>query len=343
LLVLLKKIQAVKLFFLISPFTISSSMTAPTTLILLRGGVAAKSRGQGMMTRFLSTTWSKNHKNHRSLPPPPPPLLVVPPPLVLIPAAALILTLLTTPASGSLSQEHDHDKEKGYNTLDTRAWTRRMRRLFSLDALLLALREDDSNPYSTRPTLTQCDLAHAQEQQPQQPPQKQPQPNIPFIMKTRATIRIEESSTRGEAMESRYDIDWNTPPLGEGAFGTVHLATERGTGEKVAVKKISKQFTTHDCFQREMDALLQIRDAGGHPNICALREYFDFVKEQCYALILDFIGGGEMFDHLVDNGAYSEADAARLIREVASAVAFLHGIDVVHADLKPEVSGWMDG
>ena len=49
-----------------------------------------------------------------------------------------------------------------------------------------------------------------------------------------------------------------------------------------------------------------------------------------------------MFDHLVDNGAYSEADAARLIREVASAVAFLHGIDVVHADLKPEVSGWMD-
>lgn len=32
----------------------------------------------------------------------------------------------------------------------------------------------------------------------------------------------------------------------------------------------------------------------------------------------------------------SEADAARLVREVASALAFLHGIVVVHADLKPE-------
>lgn len=40
-----------------------------------------------------------------------------------------------------------------------------------------------------------------------------------------------------------------------------------------------------------------------------------------------------MFDHLVSQGAYSEADAARLMREVASALAFLHGLDTVHADL----------
>ena len=40
--------------------------------------------------------------------------------------------------------------------------------------------------------------------------------------------------------------------------------------------------------------------------------------------------------HLVFSGAYSEADAARLMREVASALAFLHGIGCVHGDLKPE-------
>lgn len=34
--------------------------------------------------------------------------------------------------------------------------------------------------------------------------------------------------------------------------------------------------------------------------------------------------------------AYSEADAARLIREVASALSFLHGCNIVHCDLKPE-------
>lgn len=43
-----------------------------------------------------------------------------------------------------------------------------------------------------------------------------------------------------------------------------------------------------------------------------------------------------MFEHLINYGAYSEADAARLMYEIASALAFLHGIGVVHADLKPE-------
>eukprot|EP00804_Cyclotella_cryptica_P005112 CCRYP_011544-RA/>CCRYP_011544-RA protein AED:0.07 eAED:0.07 QI:492/0.66/0.75/1/1/1/4/67/746 len=55
-----------------------------------------------------------------------------------------------------------------------------------------------------------------------------------------------------------------------------------------------------------------------------------------YYLILDLIEGGEMFDHLVNHGAYSEADAARLVREVASALDFLHGIGIVHNDVKPE-------
>lgn len=35
-------------------------------------------------------------------------------------------------------------------------------------------------------------------------------------------------------------------------------------------------------------------------------------------------------------GPYSEADSARLMHEVASALAFMHGVGVIHADLKPE-------
>ena len=102
----------------------------------------------------------------------------------------------------------------------------------------------------------------------------------------------------------------------------------------VAVKQISKKYTDDSAFEREMDAFLHIRKKGGHPNICGLRENFE--EGGYYYLILDLIQGGEMFDHLVKDGAYSEADAARLVREVGSALSFLHGVGIVHSDLKPE-------
>jgi len=51
---------------------------------------------------------------------------------------------------------------------------------------------------------------------------------------------------------------------------------------------------------------------------------------------MDLITGGELFDHLSNDGAYSEADAARLIFEISSALAFMHGVGVIHCDIKPE-------
>jgi len=144
---------------------------------------------------------------------------------------------------------------------------------------------------------------------------------------------IQQSSTNA-TLASKYHVDLQAPPLGEGAFGTVHLGRHRTSGEWVAVKRIPKKFTSSLSFQREMEALLHIRQHGGHPRICGLRENFD--EGGYFYLVLDLIKGGELFDHLCRQGPYSEADAARLIREVASALAWCHGIGLVHGDLKPE-------
>ncbi|KAL9187781.1 hypothetical protein ACHAXT_006159 [Thalassiosira profunda] len=130
-----------------------------------------------------------------------------------------------------------------------------------------------------------------------------------------------------------YEVDFDNP-LGSGSYGDVYLCRERASGEACALKKIPKEFTEDDEFQREMNALLHIRAHGGHPNICMLRENFD--EEDDYLLVLDLVDGGEMFEHLIKHGAYSEADASRLLRQVASALDFIHGIGLVHADMKPE-------
>jgi Protein kinase domain len=140
--------------------------------------------------------------------------------------------------------------------------------------------------------------------------------------------RLEQTSARGETLESKYVVNWKEP-LGRGAFGAVYVATNRKTQEKVAVKKISQRYTDSEAFQREADALLHIRACGGHPNICGLRENYNPKGDGHFYLVLDLVSGGEMFDNLCNQGAYSEADAAHMVRDIASALAFMHGIGIV--------------
>jgi calcium/calmodulin-dependent protein kinase I len=51
---------------------------------------------------------------------------------------------------------------------------------------------------------------------------------------------------------------------------------------------------------------------------------------------MELVTGGELFDRIVEKGSYTEKDAADLIKQVLSAVAYMHSEGVVHRDLKPE-------
>jgi serine/threonine protein kinase len=46
------------------------------------------------------------------------------------------------------------------------------------------------------------------------------------------------------------------------------------------------------------------------------------------------VQGKELFDKIVERGQYSEKDTARIIRQIVSAVAYLHENDIAHRDLK---------
>jgi hypothetical protein len=135
----------------------------------------------------------------------------------------------------------------------------------------------------------------------------------------RGILNFENLSKRLTNARSRrrlkdlYNVKW-AKPIGEGAFGEVYSATSFATNKTVACKKISKVYTDNVGFQREMLAFLHIRANGGHPNICSLHEHFDEGSD--YYLIMDFISGGEMFEHLINKYV--------TYRLVASAVVPLH-------------------
>ena len=53
-------------------------------------------------------------------------------------------------------------------------------------------------------------------------------------------------------------------------------------------------------------------------------------------MVIDLCRGGELFDRICEKGNYFEKDAARIVKTIVDAVAYLHANGIVHRDLKPE-------
>ncbi|KAF0686189.1 Aste57867_21975 [Aphanomyces stellatus] len=140
-------------------------------------------------------------------------------------------------------------------------------------------------------------------------------------------------STSSKTTDSASSWDLSDQVLGAGAFGVVHLGIRRDTGEVGAVK-MQRNLKHRDSIQRELHALQVVQAKGGHKNIIALKDVFERDGHTC--IVTEFVSGGELFDHIVNHGAFSEQDARKPMRDIVEAVAFLHAHGLIHKDLKPE-------
>lgn len=121
--------------------------------------------------------------------------------------------------------------------------------------------------------------------------------------------------------------------LGSGQFGKVYLAENQLTGERRAVKVISKKSETlreKSKFISEVEILARLN----HPNIIRIYEMFE--DEKKYYVVSELCTGGELFDFITQQGHLSEDMAAEIMRQLLSAVAYCHESHIVHRDLKPE-------
>jgi len=139
----------------------------------------------------------------------------------------------------------------------------------------------------------------------------------------------ETKPQRTPTVEDKYELK---DVLGTGAFSQVRLAESKEDGHMHAIKIIDKKALRgkEDSLENEIRVLKRLK----HANIVGLQEVFEN-KTQVF-LVMELVTGGELFDRIVEKGSYSEKDAADLIKQVLSAVAYMHEEGVVHRDLKPE-------
>jgi len=119
--------------------------------------------------------------------------------------------------------------------------------------------------------------------------------------------------------------------LGRGGFSIVYEGINKDTQEKFAIKAIDKnQSVELDILNREIDIMKRLK----HKNIIQLYDVYN--EEENLYLVIELVTGGELFDHIIDRGNYSERDAANIIKQVLEAIEFMHKNGVAHRDLKPE-------
>jgi serine/threonine protein kinase len=120
--------------------------------------------------------------------------------------------------------------------------------------------------------------------------------------------------------------------IGRGAMGIVYRAYHRGLGRTVAVKMlhgVGADPAAASSFRREALATAQMR----HPNVLHL---FDFGEvDGTPYMIVEYVPGGSLADRLRNGEEPSPSVALSLLRGIAAALDYAHGLGVVHRDVKP--------
>ena len=96
---------------------------------------------------------------------------------------------------------------------------------------------------------------------------------------------------------------------------------------------VSKQ--RHEAkIQRELRS-----ETKNNANIVELIEIVDNIDADVFCLIMEKLGGGELFDVVANCARYrgmTEPDARFILQQIVLSLKHMHGLGVLHRDLKPE-------
>jgi hypothetical protein len=130
------------------------------------------------------------------------------------------------------------------------------------------------------------------------------------------------------SFDSRYHVKNS---LGKGRYGTVKVCVEKETGKEYAVKIINGKSLKNPAIIDE--EVFKLKKVGTHPNVVAFHDFFKDDATGMFYIVMELCKGGDLFSRIVEDGSYNEKSAAELLRQLASALVYIHSLGITHRDL----------
>jgi len=128
----------------------------------------------------------------------------------------------------------------------------------------------------------------------------------------------------------RYDIGQK---LGKGAYGVVWKATERHSGQVVALKKIFDAFQNATDAQRTYREIIFLQQMGTHENIIRLDEVVRADNDRDIYLVFEFM---ETDLHAaIRANILEDVHKQYIMYQSFKALMYMHSAQLVHRDMKP--------
>ncbi len=133
------------------------------------------------------------------------------------------------------------------------------------------------------------------------------------------------------ALAGRYSIDHE---IGRGGMGVVYLAHEVDLDRPVAIKLLPPDRAADPALRERFLREARLAAKLSHPNIIPIHAVDDTGGFVYY--VMAYVEGETLAERVRARGPISSAEGARVLRDVAWALAHAHSQGLVHRDVKPD-------